>query len=554
MKAPLQLCLLCAVLALVAAPAAAQPVIGAILNNYSGTLPGLPNYGIAQGSIFQLWGTGMAAPGTSSSQNAPLQTTVAGVTLTVTVNGVVTHPPLYYVSPTQINGILPSATPVGTGTITVNNNNQTSAVFPIQVVQSAFGALSLNQAGTGPSAVLDVNYHLLSFTNAANPGDYLNFWGTGLGPISGNETIYPQTQTDLTNIPIEVDIGGVKATVTYHGRSQFPGLDQVQVKVPSGVSGCQVSVVVVSGAPSFVSNYGSIPVAASGRTCSDANTGFSASLLQLLSNKSTVSLGSVSMGKTTTTTQSITVGGITIPGSTTSSDYAGAVFYRYTAAQFQALAQSAVSIGSCTVFTYSGNSTSTNYNPFLPTYLNAGPVVNLSGPQGKQALTMQSLGIYYNSAAPSFIPASGGVFSFDNGSGGPDVGPFATSLNVAPPLTWTNMASITTVTRSQGVTVNWTGGDANTYVEIAGSSFAGLTSSSLVGGAFYCTAPWSAKTFTVPASVLLSLPASGSLSGFPLPGSLSVSNYNNYQTFTATGLDYGFTTFYNTNGISATYN
>jgi uncharacterized protein (TIGR03437 family) len=547
---------LCATLALAAAPAVAQPAIGAILNNYSATLPGLPNYGVAQGSIFQLWGTGMAAPGTASSLNVPLPTTVLTTSISVTVAGVTTHPPLYYVSATQIDGILPSATPVGTGTMTVTYNGQPSAAFQIQVVQSAFGMLSLNQTGTGPSAVLDVNYHLLSFTNAANPNDYLNFWGTGLGPVSGDETTY-QTQTNLANIPIEVDIGGVKANVTYHGRSQFPGLDQVQVQVPSGVSGCYVSVAVISGSASLVSNYGTIPVATSGRTCSDPTTSIlTPSQLQTLANKSTVSYGFIGIGKSTVTTMPITVSGITIGGGTTVTDSASAAFVRYTSAQFQSLTQSTASVGSCTVFTYTLAGAGTTPNAFLPTYLNAGSAINLSGPQGNQALTFQS-GLYLNPTPPtSFIPTSGGVFNFNNGSGGPDVGGFTTSVTVAAPLVWTNMSAITSVTRSKGVTVNWTGGNSSTYVEIEGSAFSGSSQTS-VGGYFYCTAPVSAGTFTVPASVLLSLPPWGSVteSGvtIPIPGTLVVGNYSNPVQFTASGLDFGFVQYYNSSSNQVTY-
>jgi uncharacterized protein (TIGR03437 family) len=67
-----------------------------------------------------------------------------------------------------------------------------------------------------------------------------------LGPVSGDETQY-QFPANLTNILIEVDIGGVNATVTYHGRSIYPGVDQINVIVPPGVSGCNVSVAVTAG-------------------------------------------------------------------------------------------------------------------------------------------------------------------------------------------------------------------------------------------------------------------------------------------------------------------
>jgi uncharacterized protein (TIGR03437 family) len=509
----------------------------------------LPNYGIAQGSIFALYGSNMSGS-SIGLQNAPLQTTLGGTTLNVTVNGVTTHPPLYYMYPTQIAGILPSSTPVGTGTITVTYGGQTSAPFAIQVVASGFGMLSLNNLGSGPSAALDVNYKLLAFTNAANPGDYITFWGSGLGPVTGDETIYPQPQTNMTGLPIQVQIGGVNASVYYRGRSQYPGLDEVIVIVPAGVSGCQVSVAVISGSASLVSNFGTIPVATSGKTCSDPTTSIlSASQLQTLAGKSTVSYGFVSLGKTTSTTLPLTVGTITIPGSTTTSDFADASFVRYTSAQFQAATTTTTSIGSCTLYTYTESS---GVPTVLPTYLNAGSAVNLSGPQGNSALTLQS-GIYFNSALTSFIPTSGGVFTFNNGSGGPDVGPFTTSLTLSAPLVWTNMSSLTSVTRSKGVTVNWTGGNSSTYVEISGSAFSGSTSATAVGGAFYCTAPVSAGTFTVPAAVLLSLPPTGTVSGVAIPGSLSVSNYSNPQQFTASGLDFAFAQFYNTSSTQATY-
>ena len=546
MKARFKLCLLFATLAL--ATGTAAPAVGAIINNYSGTLPGLPNYGIAQGSIFQLWGTGMS--GSSSSQNVPLQTTVAGTTLNVTVNGVTTHPPLYYVSPTQINGILPSSTPVGTGTITVTYGGQTSAGFAIQVVASAFGMLSLNQAGTGPSSVLDINYKQVNFSNAANPGDYLNFWGSGIGPASGDETQY-QTQTNLTNIPIEVDIGGISATVTYRGRSQWPGLDQVQVIVPPGVTGCSVSVVVISGSGSMLSNYGTIPIAASGRTCTDQVSVLTASQIQAFSNQATVSAGAVLVGQTTATTLPIVMSGITIqPGGTTVTNSGSAFFSRYTGAQYLSAVQTMPSPGSCSVFTLSyGNGVS---NPFLPTYLNAGSAVNVTGPQGKQALPPETTGYYYSSLPTGFIPTSGGTFNIDNGGGGPDVGAFTTSLTGAVPLTWTNMSGITSVTRSQGLTINWTGGVAGSFVQIYGFAFSGQSSAS-VGGYFYCTAPVSAGTFKVPASVLLSLPPTGSVSGVVIPGSLSVTNYSAPKAFSASGLDYGYALFFSGFSLNPTY-
>ena len=63
---------------LAAALGLAQPVVSAVQNNYSYIPPGVPQYGIAQGSIFVVFGTGLANTSTGL-QSIPLRTTVEGV-------------------------------------------------------------------------------------------------------------------------------------------------------------------------------------------------------------------------------------------------------------------------------------------------------------------------------------------------------------------------------------------------------------------------------------------------------------------------------------------
>jgi uncharacterized protein (TIGR03437 family) len=513
---------------------AQAPSVGGLLNNYSFVLPGLPNYGIAQGSIFDIFGTNLAST-TTPLQNPPLQTTLDGVAINVTVNGTTTQPLIYFLSAGQIAAILPSATPVGTGTITVTTSAGTSPTFPIQVVQSAFGLLTAN-SGSGPARGYDASnaYAAMSYTAAANPGDILELWGTGLGPVQGDATGV------AVSPPALVYIGGISATVLYSGRSGYAGLDQINVKVPAGVSGCYVSVVVQTG--NYVSNFATVPVAASGRTCSDTSNPISAPILNGISQTGTLSLGVISLNETTS------AGILGIGGGTTENGFAG--FFKITSAQFNqgasASGGASASLGSCVVTTYNTSSTSTTPpQAFQFTYLNAGPDVNITGPGGPLAMPLTSVGgidIYTTpSSATSFIPASGGTFMFDNGSGGPDVGAFTAQLQMTSPLVWSNMASISTVTRSNGLTVNWTGGGNGSYVSITGVSFGAVNGSSVdfVVGDFTCQAPTSAGAFTVPPAVLLSLPPSFSLLGIS-PSSLSVSNVTGPVTFAAQGLDLGF--------------
>jgi uncharacterized protein (TIGR03437 family) len=206
-------------------PTSDAPVVSGLQNAYSFISAGFPNYGIAQGAIFAIYGSNLASSKSAGQIQYPLAPALNEVSVNVIVNGTITHPFLYYVTPNQLGAVLPSNTPAGTGQITVTKNGQTGPVAPIQVVESAFGLLTLNQAGSGPAAALDVNFRFLGLTNAVRPGEYVNFWGSGVGPSIGNDALV-QTQVDLGNISIEVNIGGVPATVTYHGRSSYPGLDR----------------------------------------------------------------------------------------------------------------------------------------------------------------------------------------------------------------------------------------------------------------------------------------------------------------------------------------
>jgi uncharacterized protein (TIGR03437 family) len=329
------------------------PSVTGLANNYSYIPNGLPNYGIAQGSIVDIFGTDLA-PSSTPLQSVPLSTTLAGVTVTVTVNSTTTNVILYYVTPSQIAGILPSSTPVGTGTLSVFNNGTLVGSTPILVVPSAFGILTLNGLGTGPAAAFDVNNNYVGFTNALNPGDYVILWGTGAGPVPAgtNETV-TQTPANLANVPFKAWIGGVEATVYYHGRSQYPGLDQVILIVPKGVTpGCYVSVVGQSG--NIVTNFASLPVAATGRTCSEPVLGLSASQFQSIASSASTSASRSQAAASSGTFSGGFIGidnAITsFGGMNTSMDVSGAEFFKLTPAQFNALPMPFASLGGCTVF------------------------------------------------------------------------------------------------------------------------------------------------------------------------------------------------------------
>jgi hypothetical protein len=189
--------------------------------------------------------------------------------------------------------------------------------------------------------------------------------------------------------------------------------------------------------------------------------------------------------------------------------------------------------------------------------LDAGPVINVNGPNGAKQLKKQSdsYGETFSSGGINIpgMPSTGGPdylepgeYRIDNGAGGSGtnrVGAFNVTLRVPPMLKWENMDAISTVNRGTGLDVTWSGGDPNGYVTITGGAVQGKATAS-----FTCTERTSAGRFNVPAYVLSLLPATSGNRG----GSLSLMGVTKSVAFTAEGLDVG--TVSATSGSSKTVN
>ncbi len=174
-----------------------------------------------------------------------LPLTLNGASVSVTVNGVTTHPAFYYAIATDLAAVLPSSTPVGTGTIVVNYNGG-SASAPITVVPSALGFITYNP-GSGGVGLGNVTNNstgaVYNYNNSTAPGDTIVLWGSGLGASIDSDTLYTSSPHAI-NVPLQIYIGGLPAVIAYQGSSGYPGLNQIDVTIPKGVQpGCGVSVV-----------------------------------------------------------------------------------------------------------------------------------------------------------------------------------------------------------------------------------------------------------------------------------------------------------------------
>ena len=505
------------------------PTITQVLNNYGLVPPGFTNSGISPGTLFIIKGSGLADPNAKAvlqSSAAPgLQTTLNGASVKVTVGSTTTVPVFYYAIASQLALVLPSNTPLGSAQVTVSYNNQTSAPASFQVVQSSMGFDAYYGTGSGLGvATNNATGALYNYTNSIPPGTTVVLWGSGLGADPQRDNTYLGAAFNINNLS-HVYVGGIDATIVYQGASGFPGLNQVDITIPTSVqTGCNVSVVGVtaSGVPT---NFITLPIG--NGACSDAIFGTSGNQQQTLSGKGTVNTGAIIVA------HSVSPG--STAGSTQTSDLAEAIFQSVTGSSVGSSSGS-VSLGGCIVTETNGSGSSTATS----TAMDAG-TVTMTGPVGgtvtlsQPPVSIGTAGLYFAQLAAGAIPTSGGTFTF-NASGGSsttlaNVGKFTASVTFPNPiLTWTNTSAAATVTRSQGLLVTWTGGSSGTYVMINGNS-SGTVGGQSVSGSYTCIAPQSALSFTVPSYVLNTLPAGS--------GSTSVFNYTNYQTFTAPNLDLG---------------
>jgi uncharacterized protein (TIGR03437 family) len=213
-----------------------------------------PSDAIAADSLASLYGTNLAA-GIAQANIQPLPPTLGGVSVAVTDDaGTQRAASLLYVSPSQINFMVPNATVAGPVQVAVMSSSVTQTFFATvaKVVPRLF---SLDGTGSGLAAATaiatQVNdpqlqwpvpvFQCSSLGCVAVPINlgvdtptYLTLYGTGI-----------RNRSSLANVAVTV--GGISVPVLYAGPTpNFTGLDQVNVGLLLSLRGIGQTNVVVT--------------------------------------------------------------------------------------------------------------------------------------------------------------------------------------------------------------------------------------------------------------------------------------------------------------------
>jgi len=196
---------------------------------------------IAPGSLVSAYGTDLASS-TPGSTSLPLPVTDAGTTVSIKDSaGAVTAAPLVYVSPKQVNFLLPSTVATGAAQVTISSGDGTQSAANATIAAVAPGAFTLNAAGLAAADVLLISGSSQTYENVyAVSGGALVSNPVSLGSATDTAylILYGTGFEAAGTTGVKVTIGGISCTVVYAGpQGGFQGLDQANVVIPASLAG-----------------------------------------------------------------------------------------------------------------------------------------------------------------------------------------------------------------------------------------------------------------------------------------------------------------------------
>jgi uncharacterized protein (TIGR03437 family) len=220
---------------------AAVPSTGMVTNSAS-NLAGP----VSPGEIVTVFGNGIgpAAMTVSTPTNNVLPTEVASAT--VFIGGI--PAPMLFTWTNQASVVVPYEVTPGTTTVTVSYGGQVSLELPVKVTPTAPGLYTADQSGQGQAVAFNENGTMNSASTPVAAGTVIIVYMTGAGLVTPAEPdgAFATVQPLLT---MTATLAGQPATVQYVTGSYAltPGVIQVFIRVPVGITGSAVPVVVTVG-------------------------------------------------------------------------------------------------------------------------------------------------------------------------------------------------------------------------------------------------------------------------------------------------------------------
>jgi len=202
---------------------------------------------LAAESIVSAFGSGLATA-TLAAASTPLPTTLAGTTVKVRDSaGTERLAPLFFVSPTQVNYLIPAGTVNGAATVTMTSGDGTVSAGTVQIASVTPGLFAADASGRGLAAATALRVKadgsqqfepVARFDAAQNkfvavPIDlgpetdqvFLLLFGTGI-----------RFRSALSAVTAK--LGGVDSQTPFAGaQGDFAGLDQVNVRLSRSLIG-----------------------------------------------------------------------------------------------------------------------------------------------------------------------------------------------------------------------------------------------------------------------------------------------------------------------------
>ncbi len=189
------------------------------------------------GSYVAIFGSNLAPTSqVVSTQNLPLS--MAGVRVSFDAGSVSVPGHLFFVTPGQINVQVPwELAGQRSVQMKVSVPGSSSTVYTLPLAASSPGMFTAPSGGATVPAALDENFQLVTASNPALQGHYIQLYCNGLGPVSNQPPSgdpAPSNPLAVTATTPTVTIGGQNAQVLFSGMTPGTvGLYQINVLVPN---------------------------------------------------------------------------------------------------------------------------------------------------------------------------------------------------------------------------------------------------------------------------------------------------------------------------------